>query len=395
VSNTQSQPAPIDLERVDATVVLDVASGTAMASATMQFAPGHGLTAFDLRQEIDSEQFPYLDLGGGPGAGMRVFQAATRPLRLEYAIAPPQVDQPMPIRWDGDGAWWDVWMSDLIPGRYLEQWLPAGLCDDRLDLTLAIRVEGTRRPHVLVTNGEASLDGPNRWTIRFPSQFTSLSPLWWLAPADAVAVVERPGPVPITVASPLALGHDVDEVAATIEAHLDLNTRAIGTYPHGDQFTCVLWEHQRAMEYDGGCSAGLDSLEHEVFHSWIGRGVKPASQNDGWIDEAVTVWMTADDERRRAVAPLGLDEPPVMLCPRNRWCRVTPREAYREGARLIAGLAHLAGGADAFVALLASVYRAHVGGFLTSEQLEAHLTSALGDAVPPLFERYVYGLPTN
>jgi hypothetical protein len=384
----------MDVERVEAFVVVDVEAGIASAETTATFTAPNGPIAFDLRQEIDAERYPHVDLGGGPGAEMRVFTpgAGRQRLALQYNLGAPAVDRPLPIRFEADAAWWDVWMSDLIPGRYLEQWLPAGLCGTRMELWLSIEVVGTRRPHVLVTNGLTRADGPNRWFAEFPASFTSLSPLWWLAPEDQVVMIRRPGPVEVLVAAPLALGHDLDEVAAITAAHLGLNAQALGPYGHGREFTCVLWEHSRAMEYDGGCSASLDSVEHEVFHSWIGRGVKPVSQNDGWIDEAITSWMTADDDRRRAVASLELDQPPVVLCPRNPWCRATPREAYREGARLVSGLAHLAGGADAFIRVLATVYAAHQGGFLSTEQLEHHLVAALGDGVGPLFARYVYGV---
>ena len=292
MSTNLPQPAAIDVESVEATVVIDVAAGTARADATVSFTAAPGPIAFDLRQEIDAERYPSTDLGGGPGAEMRVFTPGAGPQRLalQYALGPPAVDLALPLRWEPDGVWWDVWMSDLVPGRYLEQWLPVGLCGDRFGLSLRIQLVGTKRPHVVVTNGSVQTNGPNDYLLTFPPEFTSLSPLWWVAPADHVDWVRKvPGEVDVTVAAPLALGHDLREVAAMIDAHLALNTRAIGAYAFGERpFTCVLWEHSRAMEYDGGCSTSLDSLEHEAFHSWIGRGVKPASQNDGWIDEAIT-----------------------------------------------------------------------------------------------------------
>ena len=70
-----------------------------------------------------------------------------------------------------------------------------------------------------------------------------------------------------------------------------------GPWVHGDTFWAFVWGHGRGMEYDGATTASVPALEHEVFHSWFGRGVKPARAADGWIDEA---WTT-----------LGHDVPPA------------------------------------------------------------------------------------
>jgi len=46
------------------------------------------------------------------------------------------------------------------------------------------------------------------------------------------------------------------------------------------------------MEYDGGTTTGQAALQHETYHSWWGRGLKPASQPDAWIDEGWTFYYT-------------------------------------------------------------------------------------------------------
>ena len=35
------------------------------------------------------------------------------------------------------------------------------------------------------------------------------------------------------------------------------------------------------MEYDGATTAAVGAVEHEVLHSWFGRGIKPARASDG------------------------------------------------------------------------------------------------------------------
>ena len=46
------------------------------------------------------------------------------------------------------------------------------------------------------------------------------------------------------------------------------------------------------MKYDRAVATTEGVLQHEVFHSWFARGVKPASQNDSWFDEGWTVYNT-------------------------------------------------------------------------------------------------------
>jgi aminopeptidase N len=148
------------------------------------------------------------------------------------------------------------------------------------------------------------------------------------------------------------------------------------------------------MEYDGATTTCEDALEHEVFHSWFGRGVKPASAADGWIDEAMASWATASRNSstpRYAADELSLDGPPTLLCPGHPWSRHTPREAYAGGSRLLSGVAHRMGGAGALRAALAGWYREHVGGFATTAQLAEHLERWSGLELGPWWDRYVYG----
>jgi hypothetical protein len=148
------------------------------------------------------------------------------------------------------------------------------------------------------------------------------------------------------------------------------------------------------MEYDGATTASVDALEHEVFHSWFGRGVKPARASDGWIDEAYTTWSTASRRSelpRFASLELGLDEPPVELYPPHPWSRRTPTEAYSDGARLFAGLAHQLGGAHLLRAAMADWYRNNAGNLITTDGLGAQLKMSSGTDISPWWARYVHG----
>lgn len=410
---------PMDMERLCASVRIDVASQVAEVSAVTELsAPGpDGFPAFDLRQGIQAATFDgvvlppealaHRDLGAGPGARMRVLDVACQAgsrhrLELGYVLGPPDAAGARPMEWagSGDAVRWDLWMSDLEPGRYLEMWFPANLCHDTVSIELAIELVGTRRPHVLLANGTVTERRPgSAWEVRYPPTYTSLSPLLVLAPADQVDIREvtagiAGARVRASVAALAGCGADIAAVAADTAAWLSYFGARYGAWAHGDRFLAVLWDADRGMEYDGATTASVPALEHEIFHSWFGRGVKPACASDGWMDEAMATWATASRRAgggRYGAEELGLDQEPSLLYPAHPWSRHTPREAYPAGDRLLAGLAHMAGGAAALRSALAEWHRLKAGGPATTAELAVHLGRWCGRDLGPWWDRYVYG----
>jgi hypothetical protein len=408
----------VDVTRVKATLTFDVVACEARAEATVEFTVGavDGCPALDLRQPIHrirldgsrlpGDAFSHHDLGGGAGADMRVLDRAlaagsSHRLDLDYGLETPQAEGAQPVDWSENGFRFDLWMSDLKPGRYLESWIPANLCHDAFALSVELRVVGAGPDHVVITNGAETAVGPGRWRIEYPATFTSLSPMLVVAPAAEVEVVAgavglagRRRHLEVRTATHREVDADLAACQADIIGWLAANAARYGPWVHGDRFTAVVWAPGRGMEYDGATTASVGALEHEVFHSWFGRGVKPARASDGWIDEAWTSWATStrrSEEGRFAEVSLGLDEPPVLLYPPHPWSRFTPVESYREGARLFAGLAHLLGGAGRLRSAMAAWYRANAGGLVTTDGLQRHLSGWSGVDVGPWFARYVHG----
>jgi hypothetical protein len=267
-------------------------------------------------------------------------------------------------------------------------------------IELDVEVVGAGRPHALLANGSLFEHAPGRrWSVRYPPTYTSLSPLLVLVPTDqverrATLVDVGPHPLRVTVAGPADGQADLDAVVADTAAWLSYFTARYGRWAHGDEFLAVVWGASRGMEYDGATTTSVPALEHEVFHSWFGRGVKPARASDGWVDEAMATWATASSRvggGRYGVEELGLDQPPSLLYPPHPWSRHTPREAYGSGSRLLAGVAHMAGGAASLRAALAAWHRAHAGGVASSQALAEHLGGWCGRDLWPWWDRYVYG----
>jgi hypothetical protein len=393
----------IDVLSLDATLHFDCAARVATAEATLRFRTGDsdGRPVFDLRQAIDEVEIdgrtvaaPHHDLGGGEGAEMRVADAdlpagTEHTLTVRYQLDTPATIDALPVGWTRSrpGVVFDLWMSDLHPGRYLEMWLPANLLHDRFALTLDVRVTGTDDDHVLLTNG--TVEGT---TITFPDRFTVISPMLVLAPSPRVELLERDGRTTATLAGPEV---DLDQLDERTARWMDENEHRFGPYDHGDRFTTYIWASTRGMEYDGGTTASVGSLEHEVFHSWFGRGVKPAAARDGWIDEAFDVWCTTEREPRFRAQPFTDSSTPLAtLCPPSPWSRHTPREAYTQGAAFFAGLADLMG-ADPLTEAMADLYHRRRGGFLSTADLQAHLSQAASRDLTPEFDRYVHGKPSS
>ncbi len=408
------------VERIRAALRFDVATARATAEATVDFCGGavDGYPALDLRQPLDwvrldgrelpTDAWAHADLGGGGDSRMRVLDivvdaGSRHVLEVGYQLETPDCVGSQPIGWTHDGVTFDFWMSDLQPGRYLEMWVPAPLVHDRFALHLEVAVEGTDRPHLLLANTAGVDADPARrtWSVLYPTHFTALSPMLVLGPADALEVrrsafglAGRGRSLGLVTARHSDADADLGACEADLQGWLSYLATRYPPWVHGDTYWAVIWAPGRGMEYDGATTASVAALEHEVFHSWFGRGVKPARASDGWIDEAFTVWSTAAhraEPPRYGAEHLPLDETPVVLYPSHPWSRHTPLESYREGARLFSGIAHLLGGPDRLRAAMADWYRANAGGLVTTDGLGAHLKLWSGIDISPWWARYVHG----
>jgi hypothetical protein len=407
-----------DVTAVEAGLRFDAAAREATARAAVRFTMdnGPGRPAIDLRQEVDevrldgralpADAWAPTDLGGGEDAAIRVLDVELEGggehlLEVTYRLGTPAAGGAEPVGWVDGGVRFDLWMSDLLPGRYLEMWVPAPLCHDRFALTVDVEVLEAGREHVLLAN-DGGLPAPGRrWRSTYPAAFTALSPMLVVAPEDdverrrlPVSLPGWPDPVELITARHMEVDADLAAVEADVAAWMSFNHVRFGPWAHGPTMTAFVWGPGRGMEYDGATTASVPAMEHEVFHSWFGRGLKPARASDGWIDEAYTTWSTSSrrvEGPRFGTEPLGLDEEPVLLCPPHPWSRYTPRESYGAGSRLFAGVADLLGGADRLRSAMAGFYTANRGGLITTEGLLAHLQAGAGVDLTPWWDRYVYG----
>lgn len=413
LAGTGITAVPIDIQHVDATIVLDAATGSATGTASFQFVSGplSGSPVFDLRQPITDVRLdgtslgaggaPLRDLGGGPGAEMRVLAATVPPgtthtLGVDYTVGLPQSpgggSYPPALEFSsGPAVRLSFGFTDLAAARYLEGWVPSNLIFDQFTLQLVVRVTGTVVPHTVVTNGAVTLLGSNHWQVEWPERTTALSTMLELHASSKLAhasstVALATGTVTIDVWKQVTGAANLANELGNLATWLSDNAANIGPYVHGDRFVAYL--HAGGMEYDGGTTSGTGSLRHETHHSWWGRAHQPAGQPDGWIDEA---WTTYHDQGGNGSEPFDFTDPPVTLCNRNPWSRVTPGASYSAGATFFRGVAS-AMGVSSLKSAMADNYVRNRKRPTTTAALEEHLVARSGR--PELvdgFHRFIYG----
>lgn len=408
---------PVDITAINAGLLFDAATQAATGDATMQFTLGRnaGCPIFDLRQTVtaawlDGVSVPVADVaahdfGGGTDATLRVLNRvldadSSHTLRLTYDVGIPQAStlgsyQPH-ITWSsGPRLVFNFGFTDLGAGRYLEAFIPANLIHDLYPLTLDLQLSNTPVAHTPITNGTVTVLGSNHWRIDFSSRTTAMSTLLELRAADTLtsSTVNTTLPVSGTNVAVTAWALASSSVNTATQANhiagfLADNENSSGLYTHGNRFTAFV--NTGGMEYDGATTSGSGSLRHETFHSWWGRGARPASQVDGWVDEA---WTVYNDNGATGSLPLNFSDPAVQLCSPNPWSRVTPSSAYTAGERLWRGIAAIVGVAT-LKSLMHDFYASHRTRPYTTAELEAFLVARSGrPEVVDAFHRFVHGLP--
>ena len=406
---------PMDIARIDASLLFDAASQQISGDATLEFRLGQhaGCPIFDLRQTVtgawlDGAVVALADVAShdfGGGANLRVLNrvldaGSSHSLRLTYSVGVPQASMagsylPQIVWSAGPRLAFNFGFTDLGAGRYLEAFVPANLIFDQFELSLQLQLTGTAVAHTPISNGNVTDLGTNHWRIDFPPRYSAFSPLLELRASDSLqshtlnTLLPVSGTnVAINVWKLSSNAANLVNQANAIAGFLADNENSSGRYIQGNRFTAFI--HQGGMEYDGGTTTGTGPLRHETFHSWWARGLKPASQADAWFDEA---WTTYHDNGAAGVLPFNFAEAALALCPRNPWVRVTHGSSYGAGERFWKGMAALLGAAP-LGDLMRSFYLARYPRPVKTEELECFLLARGGNPTcVDAFHRFVYGLP--
>lgn len=406
---------PIDVLSLDAQLSFDAGAQSAQAESTLVFQLGAdgGMPIFDLRQAITaasldgaplgSGQYALHDFGRGIDAGFRILEVELEPcsihtLELSHAIAQPNAPLSGGLTYASAPArlYFDVYMSDLQPGRYLESWLPANLPFDRHPISLQIELVNAEVQHDMIANVPINGIGATQWQLEFPDTTRAMSPLIVLVPSEEISALggihdTNGQALDYRVYRNVSVDTPIEAIELELLAALDEFALSSGPFVH-ESMAAYVGVGLRSMEYAGALTAEPDNLRHEVFHSWWARGVLPATYADGWIDEAWTMYNTTPGFSLTS-EPFEPSDPPVLLFDPHPFARDTPDAAYVEGRSFFAGLAAIVG-VEPLRDAMAELYLA-IGphGSLTTAMLERHLYCTTGE-LPELrqaFWRYVYG----
>jgi hypothetical protein len=442
--------APVDFQKLQASVVFDLDAKRASAEAivTFRMGPDKAMPVFDLRQdvreiELDGQPIePNLLVSSDPpgllstpevNQSMQVLQvvleaASEHQLRFKYDLSTPRsIDANGPI-WKVSGVEWGSWMSELRPGRFLEQWFPANLIHDQFVFELQLKVITAKEPiaHELVTNGTITKPADGTWAITFPDYFSAFSPLVVLVPMSEIekstseVLLENGQVVELEVfrhkegARVLPGTGKIDppelpEIHEATARCLKKFNSSFGPWPHGSKCTLFVHDGFEGMEYDGAFTTSALLLPEELLHSFFARGLKPASQIDSWIDEAFVNYYlkkeniyfhldhlpnkSDESEAQQFYSQYLTEAGQSPLASQNPWVRVTQPGAYRIGVLFFEQLAAIIG-EDELDTTMRELAKEHgIANPITTAELEARLLNIAGsrrDDVQKLFSFTVY-----
>ena len=389
--------APIDIDALFADVVIDVAAHALLVTAELRFvAPPSGRPVFQLLPpDIDAQ----LD-----GESVLIERAVVSEPPRSLALLPPLepcsehelitifsvhedalADAPLPALRIGPGtAWWSSAQDDGVPDSMLERFLPSNLLFDRYPMELDVSLVGAKTPHRLVANGEVVGIGPDRWSVSLPSRQPHGS-FWVLHPEAGVTRTERMVDLPsgaVTVelyAFAQDEGVDLEAAADMAEETLIEYDARLGPYLHGDRYLGWLRSDLSvSMEYEGATLSTPGALQHEIAHSWYGRGVAPVSEFHGWIDEGMATWVTGENPYFSGQIPTGTAGL-RLLVGEDGWSGAgLDLTHYLQGSLVFGGIAWQVG-PEALLAALRTFYASWGPEPITTEDLEHGLYCSLGD----------------
>jgi hypothetical protein len=300
---------PIDITSLQVTYELDVGKSSALAVALLEFQnEREGLPLLDFMPQAESieldglplevSSFPEISVPPPPApevTTMRVLKQKLKPgshsLRIRYSALA------VPNKLDGvvflnGGASLIYSLSDLSDRSFMETYVPSNFEYDQFPFRLKLRIQGQTATHEIYTNADLVEGKEGDWTYQFPDYFNTSAPFFYLTPNHKVFKKTEIDGVEIQVFS-----RDeklTDAGLKTIGWHFPRYGRLYGPYPHKRFLAWITGEGQFnshfGMEHAGATRSDLESLPHELLHSWFGRGVMPANGNAAWIDEGIAKW---------------------------------------------------------------------------------------------------------
>jgi hypothetical protein len=298
-------------------------------------------------------------------------QAGDHKLKLKYILKYPFLDpngKPIDEKSKDEDIFFKL--SDLSDRGYLERYLPTNLNSDQYSFEVNIKFLQDRGDIFVMSNGEVGDDTPEGIKIKFPEKSNASSMMLHLAHQNDFIVqestyssVQKSGEIKpiklIVYMSKKDLEAEMADTNKPTKSTPDefmnqakeslLKAETLFGPAHGNKFIVKAKPAQNGgMEYAMAAETGLGAIDHEILHSYFGRGIQSKDGNSQWLDEAVAVWLEEyvhgernisgndkNEQLLKAGAPFLISS---NLGARSAFHRNSERNAYRYGANFMSYL---------------------------------------------------------
>jgi len=326
-----SKVVPIDFDSLHTKLIFDAEKKIIKGRATLEFiAPNRGFPMLDLQpspikvwldgKSVDPSLFA-IEETPDRASKVRILKKMLKPgskhsLSIEYELdsrmydftltgRTPEKDLTDEMKYsvftETGGVHFGFFVRDTFLDRFLlEQYTLSNFEYDQFKHTVELELTNSKNSHSVYTNGTieegTQKEASNKWKIEFPRHFTSSSAYLHLIEAGRVTETSKTFP---------GIKNDFEVIAYSTEPGLerlameqafkslkDLESR-YGPYLHDKLVIYVINNSvYYGMEYCGATHTCVDPdvIDHEITHSWFGRGVMPTGGPSGWRDEAIASW---------------------------------------------------------------------------------------------------------
>ncbi len=288
--------------------------------------------------------------------------------------------------------------SDFESRGLLERYLPANLEFDQVSMKFQVEIIGATREEIIFTNGNVSQIGQQRWSIQFPSYFNCSALFFHLRPKDETTVLQysfqsaNKNQIPIVIYKHSGSHDDLNDFKTVLDKRLAEYEQLFGSFPHSSITIFDSGLLGGGMEYSGAAFTDLDSLSHELAHSYFGRGVMAANGNAGWIDEAMATF---------AGGPYPADPKaiqPMNMANHSPYFRANDGLGYFFGLNFLAYLGIQFSQSNSALSMngfLNTWTSSHTRDVVTTPMLQSSLEQYSGMNLTDLFQKYVYGVQST
>jgi hypothetical protein len=310
------------------------------------------------------------------------------------------------VTFDSKGPRAGFFFSDVDDRSFLEKYLPANLEFDQYAMTFLVSIinSASTPSQDFFTNGSVTQLSATQWQISYPNYFTTSSPYFHTAAKGVYIRLQK------TLVS--SFGKNIPalvycrtrnvciEAMSIASAHFNWLEMNFGPWLHSGLVIYALPDGSRVyeyggMEYRGATISNLFAIEHEMTHSYFGRGVMPVDGDAGWMDEAITTWADAG-----AATYISSSEniTSTNMANRSSYYRTTDLRAYDEGFEFIKYLSCLVNpscqddNADYFSLseFLSDFVQTRAHASITTQDFQAALEAQVGYSLQEDFNQAVY-----